>query len=150
MGDSCLLSLSKPLSLLRWVPAFAGMSGKGRFAGRVAAYRVAIYPLTIPNSAHPREGGDPDGRGARLAFCTYILANRRNGALYTGHTDDLGQRVWLHKEKALGGHTAKYGIARLVWYRVHETREAAFADERRIKNWNRAWKLRMIEAVNPE
>ena len=69
---------------------------------------------------------------------------------YTGHTDDLSQRVWQHRERALGGHTAKYGITRLVWYVVHETREAAFADERRIKHWNRAWKLRMIEAVNPD
>ena len=105
---------------------------------------------TAPNSAHPRAGGDPDGRGASLAFYTYILANRRNGALYIGHTDDLAHRVWLHKEKALGGFTARYGIDRLVWYVVHETREAAFADERRIKTWNRAWKLRMIEAMNPQ
>jgi putative endonuclease len=41
-------------------------------------------------------------------------------------------------------------VSQLVWYAVHESREAAFAHERRIKKWKRAWKLRMIEAINPE
>jgi putative endonuclease len=50
----------------------------------------------------------------RLSFSTYILASGRNGALYVGHTDDIARRVWLHREKALGGFTAKYGVDRLI------------------------------------
>jgi putative endonuclease len=83
-------------------------------------------------------------------FYTYILASRRNGTLYTGMTEDLGVRVQQHKEKTLGGFTAKYGIDQLVWFEKHVTREEAFIRERRIKEWKRAWKLRLIEAINPD
>jgi putative endonuclease len=83
-------------------------------------------------------------------FYVYILTNRRNGTLYVGFTDNLGQRVWLHKQKAFAGFTAKYNVDSLVWYETHETRESAFLRERQIKKWNRAWKLRLIEEMNPD
>lgn len=47
-------------------------------------------------------------------FYVYILASRRNGALYTGMTDDLGRRVWEHKTRVIKGFTAKYGVDMLV------------------------------------
>ncbi|WP_411816759.1 GIY-YIG nuclease family protein [Hyphococcus sp. DH-69] len=83
-------------------------------------------------------------------FFVYILASKRNGTLYTGSTDDLGRRVWEHKEKIRKGFTAKYDVGRLVWYETHDTREAALLREKQIKKWNRSWKLRMIEAINPD
>jgi putative endonuclease len=85
-----------------------------------------------------------------VAFYVYIVASRRNGTLYTGHTDDLADRIWKHKTKAFPGFTAKYGVDKLVWYEVHDTRESAFARERQIKKWNRAWKLELIERGNPD
>jgi putative endonuclease len=84
-----------------------------------------------------------------VAFYTYILASDRNGTLYIGSTDDLALRVWEHAQKLRGGFTAKYGVDRLVWHETHETREAAFRRERRMKTWNRAWKIELIERVNP-
>ncbi len=83
-------------------------------------------------------------------FYAYILASRRNGTLYTGSTDDLLKRIVEHREKLRGGFTARYGVARLVWYEVHESRDAAFVRERRIKEWRREWKLDLIERMNPE
>lgn len=83
-------------------------------------------------------------------FFVYILASKRNGTLYTGSTDDLGRRVWEHKEKIRKGFTAKYDVGRLVWYETHDTREAALLREKQIKKWNRSWKLRMIEVINPD
>jgi putative endonuclease len=83
-----------------------------------------------------------------VAFYVYIVASRRNGTLYIGSTDDLAQRAWEHKEKLRQGFTAKYGVDRLVWYEIHETREPAFTRERRLKKWNRAWKLALIERFN--
>ncbi len=47
------------------------------------------------------------------------------------------------------GFTAKYGCDQLVWYEIHNTREAAFQRERRIKEWRRSWKLMLIEEENP-
>jgi len=85
-----------------------------------------------------------------LAFFTYIVASRRNGTLYTGSTDDLIARAVQHREKIrLRSFTAKYDVGMLVWFEAHETREAAFRRERRIKKWNRLWKLRLIEEMNP-
>jgi predicted GIY-YIG superfamily endonuclease len=57
--------------------------------------------------------------------------------------------VWKHRQKVYSGFTAKYGVSRLVWYETHGEREQAFRRERRIKKWNRAWKIRLIEAENP-
>ena len=84
-----------------------------------------------------------------MSFYTYIVASDRNGTLYTGSTDNLAKRVWEHKEKLRDGFTAKYNVVRLVWYEVYELRENAFRRERRIKKWERAWKLRLIEEINP-
>ncbi|WP_453976367.1 GIY-YIG nuclease family protein [Brevundimonas sp. Marseille-Q4549] len=84
-----------------------------------------------------------------MAFFTYILASRRNGTLYTGSTDDLVKRVAEHRDKLRAGFTRNYGVATLVWYEIHETREAAFRRERQIKEWKRIWKLELIERKNP-
>jgi putative endonuclease len=54
-----------------------------------------------------------------------------------------------HREKALGGFTAKYGVTLLVWFEQHPDRESAFRRERRIKEWNRLWKIGLIERMNP-
>jgi putative endonuclease len=78
------------------------------------------------------------------------MASRRNGTLYVGHTDDLAKRVFEHREKVRKGFTAKYGVTQLVWFEYHEDRENAFRRERQIKEWQRAWKLRLIEAENPD
>ncbi|MFN3878035.1 MAG: GIY-YIG nuclease family protein [Brevundimonas sp.] len=84
-----------------------------------------------------------------MAFFTYILASRRNGTLYTGSTDDLIKRVAEHRNKLRPGFTSRYGVALLVWYEIHETRNAAFVRERQIKEWKRVWKLELIERKNP-
>ena len=85
-----------------------------------------------------------------MSFYVYILASRRNGTLYIGMTDDIGRRVWEHKEGVRPGFTKKYGVKLLVWSEVHDSRESAFIRERQIKKWNRAWKLKLIEQQNPE
>ena len=82
-------------------------------------------------------------------FYVYIVANRRNGTIYVGSTDDISRRIWQHKTKVFPGFTAEFGCDRLVWYEVQHTRLAAFARERQIKEWKRLWKLRLIEAANP-
>jgi len=64
-------------------------------------------------------------------------------------TDDLAARTWQHKIGAVPGFTSKYGVKMLVWYEPHETRESAFIRERQLKKWNRAWKLQLIEQMNP-
>ena len=80
----------------------------------------------------------------------YILASRRNGTLYVGVTSDLVGRIWQHKNDNVAGFTRKYGVCMLVYYELHEDMDNAILREKRLKKWNRSWKLRLIEKVNPE
>jgi putative endonuclease len=90
-----------------------------------------------------------ESRGLSMSFFVYILDSRRNGTLYIGMTDNLARRVWEHQSGAVQGFTKKYSVKTLVWYEVHESRESAFQRERQLKKWNCAWKLQLIERLNP-
>jgi putative endonuclease len=82
-------------------------------------------------------------------YYIYILANRRNGALYTGITSNLIKRVWEHKEKAVDGFTKKYKIDKLVYFEQYQDSINAISREKRIKKYPRKWKLNLIEQKNP-
>lgn len=79
----------------------------------------------------------------------YILASGRNGTLYTGVTSNLVQRIWQHKEAGTDGFSEKYSVKTLIWYELRDSMESAIPREKRIKKWNRQWKIRMFEAMNP-
>ncbi|MEQ1499656.1 MAG: GIY-YIG nuclease family protein [Novosphingobium sp.] len=81
--------------------------------------------------------------------CVYILASQRNGTVYTGVTSDLLGRIHQHREGTFGGFTKEHGVKQLVWFEQHSTMEHAITREKRIKKWNRAWKLNLIEQANP-
>jgi len=78
------------------------------------------------------------------------MASKRNGTLYVGVTSDLPRRVWEHTSDVIGGFTKKYGVHRLVYYELHDDMTTAIAREKQLKQWNRAWKLKLIESVNPQ
>jgi putative endonuclease len=83
-------------------------------------------------------------------FAVYILASRRNGTLYIGVTSNLPKRLWEHREGVVDGFTKEYGVKTLVWFEMHDNAEAAITREKRLKKWNRAWKLALIEKENPD
>ncbi|WP_156840767.1 GIY-YIG nuclease family protein [Novosphingobium aquimarinum] len=80
----------------------------------------------------------------------YLLASHRQGTLYCGVTSNLPARLHQHREGLLDGFTKDYGVRRLVWFEPHETMEFAITREKRIKKWNRAWKIALIEETNPD
>ncbi|MFA6921507.1 MAG: GIY-YIG nuclease family protein [Gallionella sp.] len=82
--------------------------------------------------------------------CVYLLARKRNGTLYVGVTSDLVRRVWERRTHVVDGLTKKYDVCILVWYEVHATMESAIGREKAIKEWQRAWKLKLIEQINPD
>jgi len=82
-------------------------------------------------------------------FSVYIITNKRGGTLYIGQTDNLQGRMWEHKNKVLSGFSNKYNLDKLVWYEEHENREGALTREAQMKEWNRAWKVKRIENMNP-
>jgi len=86
--------------------------------------------------------------GARN-FYVYILASRIGGTLYIGVTNDLIRRVAEHRLKAVKSFTEKYDVVRLVYFEQFDDPENAIRREKRLKKWNRAWKVRLIEEHNP-
>ena len=83
------------------------------------------------------------------SYWVYILASRIGGTLYIGVTNDLVRRVYEHKMGLADGFTKKYGIHRLVYFEQYSDIEAAILREKRLKKWNRAWKIQLIEELNP-
>ncbi|HWM49125.1 MAG TPA: GIY-YIG nuclease family protein [Xanthobacteraceae bacterium] len=87
--------------------------------------------------------------GERL-YCVYILASKIGGTLYIGVTNDLVRRIHEHKSDVVAGFTKRYGVHRLVYYEIHSDVEEAIRREKRLKKWNRAWKIQLIEESNPD
>lgn len=79
----------------------------------------------------------------------YLLASGRYGTLYVGVTSDLVKRVWQHREGLADGFTKQYGVKTLVWFETHDDVLEAITREKRIKKWNRNWKIALIQKDNP-
>ncbi len=79
----------------------------------------------------------------------YIMANRKNGAIYVGVTNNLAARIYAHKEGRESGFCKRYNIKMLVWYETYDTVTDATQRETTMKHWSRAWKLALIEKENP-
>jgi len=82
-------------------------------------------------------------------YYVYILARKRNGTLYIGVTSDLVRRVFEHRNNLVDGFTKKYGVHSLVYYEETDSIDSAIAREKQLKKWSRAWKIRLVEKVNP-
>ena len=81
-------------------------------------------------------------------YFAYILTSQRNGTLYVGVTNDVIRRTWEHRSDLIQGFTKRYGVHTLVWYEQHDDINAAITREKRLKRWNRAWKIELIEKQN--
>ncbi|MEM6721519.1 MAG: GIY-YIG nuclease family protein [Bacteroidota bacterium] len=80
----------------------------------------------------------------------YIITNKPNGVLYIGVTKDLKRRIRQHKNKVHPTtFSAKYNLIVLVYFENYDTKEEALLREKRMKKWNRDWKIELIEKTNP-
>ncbi len=84
------------------------------------------------------------------APCVHIMANQRNGTLYTGVTANLDRRGFEHREGSGSGFARKYRCTLPVWYEGYERMDEAIAREKQIKAGSRRNKLALIEARNPD
>lgn len=84
------------------------------------------------------------------SYWVYILCSKRNGTLYIGITNDIVRRVYEHKNKLIPGFTKQNSVDRLVHTEEFSYVIDAIQREKRLKKWNRKWKLRLIEENNPE
>jgi putative endonuclease len=83
-------------------------------------------------------------------YYVYLLASKRNGTLYIGVTNDLVRRVGEHKAGLVPGFTKKYKVDKLMWFEVHTSIDAAIQREKRIKEWQREWKIDLFRDSNPD
>jgi putative endonuclease len=82
-------------------------------------------------------------------YWVYILASRIGGTLYIGVTNNLVRRVYEHRMDLVEGFTKQHGVHRLVYFEQYDDIEQAILREKRLKKWNRSWKIRLIEENNP-
>ena len=80
----------------------------------------------------------------------YILTNKTHTTLYIGVTSNLEKRIYEHKNHLIDGFSSKYNTEELVYYEISDDITTAIAREKQLKKWNRAWKERLINKVNPE
>ncbi len=82
-------------------------------------------------------------------YYVYILTNKPNGTLYIGVKNDLARRMYEHRNKLINGFTKKYNLKKLIYFEVFDRIEDAILREKRLKKWNRQWKIELIEKTNP-
>jgi putative endonuclease len=124
--DSCLLEIDK----------------------RGACCPKRVCEIDSYNSVIPAKAGIQEPSTVKC-YCVYILASKKNGTLYIGVTGALRRRVDQHKSSEVPGFTKRYGVNRLVHYEVFENVWDALNREKRLKKWNREWKIKLIEQDNP-
>lgn len=83
-------------------------------------------------------------------YYVYILATSRNGTLYIGVTNNLVKRVYEHKNDLVEGFTKQYQVHNLVYFEPYEDVKEALLREKRLKKWDRKWKIELIEKNNPD
>ena len=111
--------------------------------GRYAATRFTPIP-SLPLPLHP-QGVGRSCKAAEAATTTLMgrelwLFLMKNGI----------KRVWQHRNAEVGGFTTRYNVHLLVYFELHADMLAAITREKQIKKWNRAWKIRLFESVNPD
>ena len=84
-----------------------------------------------------------------MSAWVYIMSNREDGVLYIGLTADLSRRIVQHREGKGSAFCRRYGLTRLVYAEKHDSIEDAIAREKTMKAWKRAWKIELVEGVNP-
>lgn len=78
----------------------------------------------------------------------YIITDKPYGTLYTGVTSDIQRRAWEHRDGVADGFTKRYHLKRLVYVEAHDDIHAAIEREKRVKRWQRAWKIELIQSIN--
>ncbi len=85
-----------------------------------------------------------------MQYYVYILSSKKNGTLYVGVTSNLIKRVYEHKQEVIKGFSKKYTVHNLAFFEQTNNIIEALNREKQLKNWNRRWKLNLIEKENPE
>ena len=127
-----------------------GLSGSSPFGAAASGADVRLWwkrPLRLDR--HP--GLDPGSRFSSSAALLHrggwidIMADRYRSALYVGVTADLPARIRQYRRGDGSDFCRRDGLHRLISADHTPSITDAFAHERRLKRWWRAWKFALIE-----
>ena len=85
-----------------------------------------------------------------MSYYVYLIASRKDGAIYLGVTNNIVRRIYEHRIKAVPGFASRYNITQLVWFEIYDDPVSAISREKEMKKWKRDWKVALIEAQNPQ
>lgn len=83
-------------------------------------------------------------------YYVYILTNRSNKSLYIGVTNNLVKRIYQHQNSKVNSFCSKYNMRKLIYFEEYSSILEAIKREKQLKHWNRAWKIELIESMNPD
>lgn len=83
------------------------------------------------------------------SYYVYIITNYEETTFYVGVTSSLAKRIYEHKNKVIKGFSSKYNLNKLVHFEETNSIEEAIKREKKLKKWNREWKLDLIRKTNP-
>ncbi len=86
-------------------------------------------------------------------YYVYIITNTYRSTYYIGMTNNLGERLYQHKENIEKGNktfASKYNIEFLVYYEKFTWVQKAIEREKELKGWRRDKKLELIKSFNPK
>ena len=89
-------------------------------------------------------------KGNYHQYYVYLLSNKKDGVLYIGVTNDLERRMFEHKNKLVKGFTKNYNLDKLIYFEQFQYINDAIKREKQLKNWNRRWKIDLVETENQE
>jgi putative endonuclease len=83
-------------------------------------------------------------------YFIYIMTSSSLSAMYIGVTNDVGRRVFEHRNGMGSEFVKKYRVTRLVYVEEYENPTDAIAREKQLKGWKRIRKNVLVRAANPK
>ncbi len=85
-----------------------------------------------------------------MKWYVYIMTNKSNKVLYIELTNAIEERVKEQKVKAYPqSFTARLNCDKIVYFEEIENGALAVKREKQMKKWKRAWKINLIDKLNP-
>ena len=68
-----------------------------------------------------------------MSYYVYLIASRKDGAIYLGVTNNIVRRIYEHRIKAVPGFVSRYNITQLVWFEIYDDPVSAISREKEMK-----------------
>ena len=97
-------------------------------------FKSLLYNFCIFRGGAPPAGG---GSAGKLMYSVYAIFNSKNNKIYIGQSENLNNRLLLHKDKTFkNSFTARFdGEWKLIYREDFETRKEVLIREKQLKSY---------------